>query len=192
MKIETGFTRKILLSPNGKTHLQVTLSPADEPRDKRPVCVVMAIDMCEEMAEPDTVYGFTDMYTPIISHVRMATYELIGELGDEDLFGCVVFNHRGFICQELIHPVSEMVPDIKLQVSRIIPHGGRNIGEGLMLAGKMITERVASQYKCQIILVTNGKSTSPLTIGQDLPAICTMLSKMGIKVNLVGCNKRYS
>ena len=192
MKIETGFTRKILLSPNGKTHLQVTLSPPDEPRDKRPVCVVMAIDMCEEMAEPDKVYGFTDMYTPIISHVRMATYELIGELGDEDLFGCVVFNHRGFICQELIHPVSQMVPDIKLQVSRIIPHGGRNLSEGLMLAGRLITERTAKDYKCQIILVTNGKSTSPTAAGEGLPGICAGLKKRGIKVNMVGCNKRYS
>jgi len=192
MKIETGFTRKILLSPNGKTHLQVTLSPADEPRDKRPVCVVMAIDMCEEMAEPDRVYGFTDMYTPIISHVRMATYELIGELGDEDLFGCVVFNHRGFICQELIHPVSQMVPDIKLQVSRIIPHGGRNIAEGLRRAGRLITEKAAKDYKCQIILVTNGKSTSPTAAGEGLPGICAGLKKRGIKVNMVGCNKRYS
>src|SRR6056297_1696924 len=175
MKIETGFTRKILLSPNGKTHLQVTLSPPGEPRDKRPVCVVMAIDMCEEMAEPDRVYGFTDMYTPIISHVRMATYELIGELGDEDIFGCVVFNHRGFICQELIHPVSKMVPDIKLQVSRIIPHGGRKIAEGLKLAGKIITDRVASNYKCQIILVTNGKSTPHLAAGENLAGQCEAL-----------------
>ncbi len=192
MKIETGFTRKILSSHGGKTHLELTITPPDEPQDKRPVCVVMAIDMCEEMAEPDRVYRFTDMFTPIISHVRMATYELIGELGDEDLFGCVVFNHQGFICQELIHPVSEMVPDIKIQVSRIIPHGGRNISEGLMRAGMLITERVASDYKCQIILVTNGKSTSPLAIGEDLPGICGKLHKRGVKVNMVGCNKRYS
>jgi len=192
MKIETRFTRKKLSSNGGRAHLEVTLTPPEEPRDKRPVCVVMAIDMCDEMSKPDTVYRFTEMYTPIISHVRLATNELISDLGEEDIFGCVVFNHRGFICQELIHPVSKMVPDIKLQVSRIIPHGGRKIAEGLKLAGKIITDRVASNYKCQIILVTNGKSTPHLAAGENLAGQCEALRERGIKVNLVGCNSKYS
>ena len=190
MKMLTKFTRK-KISRGGKTHMEITLTPPNEPRDKRPVCLVLAIDMSQEMGEPEKRYGFTEMYTPIMSRVHSAAYSVIRELGDEDIFGCAVFNHEGFVCQELIHPVSAMVPDIKVQVSRIEPHGGRNIEEGLRQASLLITQRALAGYKCQIILVTCGKTDTILKGKESLPDICKILRERGISVSMVGCGQGY-
>lgn len=190
MKIETRFTRK-KISRDGKIHMELTLVPPDEPGDKRPVCVVLAIDMSEDMGQPEKRYGFTDRFTPIMNRVHSAAYNVISELGDEDIFGCAVFNHQGYVCQELIHPVSRMVPDIKIQVSRIEPHGGRNIEEGLRQASLLITERAAADYKCQIILVTCGKSQTIPKSKDSLSRICASLRERGVRVNMVGCGKGY-
>lgn len=192
MRIDRSFTRRALSAQEGKTHMKVTLTPPEPTETPKPLCVVLAIDHSDEMAEPDRTYGYTETYTSRISQVRRGAFRLVEELRDEDLFGCAVFNHECRICQHLIHPVSARVPDIKLQISRIEARGGRRLSGGLAQAERFFTDKVLENYRCQIILVTCGDTMISVRKMEDLSDQCNRLRTRGVAVNLVGCGKRYS
>lgn len=189
MKIETKFTRNVLPGPGGKAHMEISLTPPPAPEKPRPLAVALALDRSEDMNDPDRCFTYIDEPASRIQQVRWGALSLVEMFREENLFGCVLFNHNSDICHPMVHPASLRIPDIKLQISRIRAWGGRDLSHGLAEAGLMLARESTEEYQRVILAVVGGTSFGIPGCLEDYKNQCRRLKKRGVSVNLLGCGK---